>query len=826
MLIEFEAAVLSVDEPKRPSKKTRIGWFIQAVDVNSASIRYRAFHFARVLAPQFESSYFTSVAELQQAIRTLDALIVVKRLDRNAVEVVSMARQCGIPTFLDLCDDLIAPAYPKNEHGVNLAHFLGIAPLLAGVTVPSAEMADRVQSYAVDHGLSGLSVHVIPDIAETWEVYRATYRYLTDKDPDQSPKPRAKTTASPRKQIVWFGNYGASHSNFGIFSLKPTLKSLRAVNEDIPLELVVVSNSETVYRALVYNCGFPTRFVRWSPSAVYSELAAADAALLTTGDDEFCSIKSSNRVLQAFAVGVPVIAPKHPSLSEFDEAIFSGRTEDSLHQCLGPGRERAIAPKLAAAERVLARYTPKRLARLWSSLIKATAKAGSDAASTRSAGKVLVVVEPGDRLEVAKSVLAAAKALPDVESELLVSIDLMEAQPDFTSLPRLSKSSPRFFAGKIKGGRNLLQDCCALVVERPSAPTAKLLAGFAAGLGIPVVKSADAANGSLRRFARAKTDAVPEPSKIRAGPHEERLNADGSVDWAFVVHQNARGWILDAISREIGSRQPNSWTVVYHPAPAPKAKNIFFTHYLLFENYVERRPEALEGANAFVWYTHPREEDPVSVAKRLLAFDHVTKVIFTCEANRQVWMERGLPEDKATVILGAADPGAFRFHERGRGVVGLSSSFYERKNPDCLLEVLKLLPKRQFLLLGRNWHQYALFEEMKALPNFTYSTVSYRDYPDLYATFDVFLSMSNLEGGPIPLIEAMMSNAVPVASRTGFAPDLIRHGENGFIFDLDASPSEIAKLIEAAFALSGNVRETVVQYDWDSFSASVVELAQ
>jgi len=283
---------------------------------------------------------------------------------------------------------------------------------------------------------------------------------------------------------------------------------------------------------------------------------------------------------------------------------------------------------------------------------------------------------------------------------------------------------------------------------------------------------------------------------------------------------------LDAICREIGSRQEDSWKVFYHPQPSLNAKNYFFSHYLLFESYLERHPEQLANSNVFVWYTHPREEDPVSIAKRLLTFDHVTKVIFACGSNRQVWLERGLPERKTAVVLGAADPAMFQFHERGSGVVGLSSSFYERKNPDCLLEIIKLLPHRDFVLVGRKWEQYALFEEMKSLPNFTYKSPPYREYPSIYATFDVFLSMSNLEGGPIPLVEAMMSNAVPVASRTGFAPDLIRHGRNGFIFDLDASPQTIAELIEKAFELTSNVRETVEAYDWDNFSASIVKLAE
>jgi glycosyltransferase involved in cell wall biosynthesis len=351
------------------------------------------------------------------------------------------------------------------------------------------------------------------------------------------------------------------------------------------------------------------------------------------------------------------------------------------------------------------------------------------------------------------------------------------------------------------------------------------MAGHAAQLGVPVIRSEEAAV----RFAITPSAPATRVGRRRAanpGPFDERLNDDGSVDWAFIVHEKARGWILDAICREIGSRQSASWTVAYYPEEVPQADNLFFSHYALLQSFIENQPERLKESKSFVWYTHPREENPNSVAKLLLDFDHVTQVIFTCESNRRTWVERGLPVDKTALILGAADPQLFQFHERGHGVVGLSSSFYERKNPDCLLQVMRLLPHRQFVLVGRNWNQYALFEEMRSLPNFTYRTASYGEYPDLYATFDVFLSISNLEGGPIPLVEAMMSNAVPVASSTGFASDLITHGENGFIVEQDAGADKIAELIEAAFELPGNVRQTVERYSWDHFSSSVMKLAE
>ena len=40
---------------------------------------------------------------------------------------------------------------------------------------------------------------------------------------------------------------------------------------------------------------------------------------------------------------------------------------------------------------------------------------------------------------------------------------------------------------------------------------------------------------------------------------------------------------------------------------------------------------------------------------------------------------------------------------------------------------------------------------------------------------------SVLEGGPVLILESMMSNCVPVASKTGFCPILLIHFQNGFL---------------------------------------------
>jgi glycosyltransferase involved in cell wall biosynthesis len=823
--ILFGSAIIEpAPESPLPLKKFRIAWLLKSLNVDSASIRYRCYHFARALAGEFESEYFTRASELGDRITQFDAVIIVKRIDKDVPSLVAKARFCHIPVFLDLCDDMLAPGYVKNEFGINLVRFLGIAPMLAAVIVPSAEMADRIESYGRNNGYEKLTVRVIPDIAETWNEYRSTAKFATNAElPAKLPSTSAEDPPGLKK-VVWFGNFGASHSNFGIFSLKPALKSLRTVNEEIPLELVVVSNNRTVFDALVRDCGFPVRFIEWSPQNAYAQLQSADVALLTSGDDDFCEIKSSCRVLQALAAGVPVISAKGSAVSEFDSVIALGRMQEALRRCLGPFRGRFVPDRLEAARQLLTRFTAKRLGGIWAGILKnAIGQASAEQGEHRD-GPLLLLLEKGDDLKSITKLLAKAKRTPGLRYSPLVDIALLEGAPEYGPPLRLSGVIPRFFSGELTGARNLLLGCSALVVERLDAPVAMQLREHAKELRVPVLVRDQLVKKGLEHFVGPRESVVPP--KIRAGPYEERSNADGSVDWAFVVHEKGRGWILDAICREIGSRQPDSWRVNYFPEPLPKAKNYFFSHYAVFQPVLERHPEMLEGANIFVWYTHPREEEPTAVANLLLVLEKATKVIFACNGNRQVWLERGLAEDKTTVVLGAASPALFKYHDRGNGVVGLSSSFYERKNPDCLLQLIKLLPHREFLLLGRRWNQYALFEEMRALPNFTYLSAPYRDYPDIYSRFDVFLSMSTLEGGPIPLVEAMMSNAVPVASRTGFAPDLIKEGANGFIFDLDARPVEIAEMIEEAFTITTNVRATVEQYSWENFSAEIMKLAR
>ena len=108
------------------------------------------------------------------------------------------------------------------------------------------------------------------------------------------------------------------------------------------------------------------------------------------------------------------------------------------------------------------------------------------------------------------------------------------------------------------------------------------------------------------------------------------------------------------------------------------------------------------------------------------------------------------------------------------------------------------------------------------LGNISYYTLSYKQYYYYYSKMAVFLSASTIEGGPIPLIEAMAANCIPVVSDTGFAKDLIKNRENGFIFPLSASADSIGELLREAINMNTiNISKTVEQYSWNSFSHKI-----
>ena len=299
-------------------------------------------------------------------------------------------------------------------------------------------------------------------------------------------------------------------------------------------------------------------------------------------------------------------------------------------------------------------------------------------------------------------------------------------------------------------------------------------------------------------------------------------------DLVYVAREKDKEWIFGAKVRRLSKFSSLNASTYFHNKlkGLPAADGYYFIYQNYFCRCIRSTPNILNKKNV-VMFTHPNWTKKYSKTHVVWCLNRADYVICLNSDIKTYLMEAGVKPHKLKVLHIATCSDFFKPHKRENGWIGFCSAFHPRKNPDLVLEIVKHMPERDFCMIGQNWSNYEKFEELNALPNFQYmDSLPYEEFPSLYAKIDVFVSPSFLEGGPVPLLEAMMSNCVPVASKTGFGPDIINHGDNGFLFDIDATYKEVVPLIESAFKIQKDIRATVMEHTWENCSKTIDELFQ
>lgn len=165
-----------------------------------------------------------------------------------------------------------------------------------------------------------------------------------------------------------------------------------------------------------------------------------------------------------------------------------------------------------------------------------------------------------------------------------------------------------------------------------------------------------------------------------------------------------------------------------------------------------------------------------------------------------------------------------------------SSNPGDRKGTQVLVGALKDVNRHKqvgVLLSGEGWD--ALTERLRALnvPVFQRQVRSVTDMPLLYGAIDLYLCTSQIEGGPVTVLEAMAAERPVVTTPVGHVPELIRHGENGLIVavdDRDTIASEIRRLLDDPLLirkLCENGRQTILKsWTWDAVLQPLANIYQ
>jgi hypothetical protein len=391
------------------NKKTKkIVWKVNAFRIKAASFRIRCFLPALNLE---NKGFFSVILEKDEKIENFDGcdvLIFVKSFSKHDYHLAMQAAKKNIPIILDLCDNIFVDNYPSE--GVN--YFKKMAEISSAVVTTGNVLAEIIRIKLS----SKVRVLIIPDQVEspdnTMSILNLTrefrnrrfliFKYSTLKKAsyllglflkfDNYKKIlikifkiglnflcfiKSKLFLKQKKisnidyqfkRVIWFGNAGGKHSNFGIKSLLLIKLELEKINKLIPIELLVISNNVHLYNELVSPFLLKTSYKTWGLNSIYDDIRAADVTIIPNSKDEFSLVKSPNRAILSLSLGTPVVAHRIDSLNDFSSCIIFDDFSNGILTYIND-KSRALSDLKKANFIIKKHYSSKQITELWSHLL-------------------------------------------------------------------------------------------------------------------------------------------------------------------------------------------------------------------------------------------------------------------------------------------------------------------------------------------------------------------------------------------------------------------------------------------------------------------------
>ena len=283
-------------------------------------------------------------------------------------------------------------------------------------------------------------------------------------------------------------------------------------------------------------------------------------------------------------------------------------------------------------------------------------------------------------------------------------------------------------------------------------------------------------------------------------------------DATIVLPSGNRDWILGAIARDLSCKEqyniveyPQSRRNVYQQAKFLTSRissNLIVLHHKSYIS-MSKRGKLKHQDSAIVFFTHePQLND--SVKSDLLHLNRATKIL-VCNTNAGQNLVDILGQEFAPKIvhrLGGVDLSRITDWglERIPNSVLFVSRLTGRKRPDLIFRTIRENPDYKFTLHGYGWKHHNSEIEGFAfnMNNFCYETFNVHKSSDLYNKHNIFLSLSDVEGGPMPALEALKAGCKVILTDTGFARDLSRLSRSVLVIPVNPSSIDVKRALSYA----------------------------
>ncbi len=175
-----------------------------------------------------------------------------------------------------------------------------------------------------------------------------------------------------------------------------------------------------------------------------------------------------------------------------------------------------------------------------------------------------------------------------------------------------------------------------------------------------------------------------------------------------------------------------------------------------------------EGKHAIL-YTHV---NPPAIPHLINACERADLIICMTFTGRNELLDLGVDPNKIWCIYSAADQ--FQFRKRNIGIIGFAQP-NGRKRQNLILDVAWRydLSLFHFIFAGDAWKPVVEVANSLGVSAQTVGPVNDNQMRELYNKLDLLLVTGYVEGGPLPILEAMTSGVKVISPKFGYAADLL-----------------------------------------------------
>ena len=333
-------------------KQYKIAWRSQG-GIGSASFRYRALLPCKYLKQQGWSCEMFDYRKSEQ----YQIVIFQKQYDEQSIELVKSLKKKGVTTIFDLCDNhfyyqLDQPS-ARSERSKRLQQMLDLVDI---ISVSTPELKKLIYSE------TGKIPVVIDDAIEIPKISLFAQAYL------QLVKMLSRTS-NRSLSLVWYGNAGTKHPPYGMIDLARILPHLEKLNQEIPINLTVISNSKSMFDQYFGSAKLSVKYHRWKLLTFPYLFSLHDVCLIPVNLNPHTRYKTNNRLVLSLLLNVAAIADKIPSYEEFDKFVLFSNWEINLRKyAFNPLLRRCHIEQGKAY--ILSKYNRDRVISQWTSLFQ------------------------------------------------------------------------------------------------------------------------------------------------------------------------------------------------------------------------------------------------------------------------------------------------------------------------------------------------------------------------------------------------------------------------------------------------------------------------